>query len=112
MRYSASHLRERATLKKVTTTVNDDFEEVTELQAVAQVWGEYIPQAGREAMRAEQVTPEPRALWVMRYRDWVTEHHVIEIRGQTYVIHSVVDVGGRRRYLELVLTKALEGVAA
>lgn len=112
MRYSASHLREPARIYSVTTGVNDDFEEVDVLTLEAEVRGDYVPQPGRETLRAEQVTAEPRALFVIRYRDWVTEHHRIEIRGMMHAIHSVVDVGGRRRYLELVLTKKLEAEAA
>lgn len=111
MKYTASDLKERGTLSAVETTTNEDFEEVEQLVDVATVWGRYIPQPGREAMRAEQVTPEPRAMWVMRYRDWVTERHVVTIRGRVYEIHSVVDVEGQKRFLELVLTRRDEVAA-
>ena len=105
IRYSASNLHEQAVIKSLSPSTNDDYEETVTLVDVATVRGMFAPMSGRETMRAEQVSAEPRAMFVIRYRDWLTTDHVIEIRSTIYEIHSVVDVSGRRRFQEIVITE-------
>jgi len=105
IRYTASNLNTAGTFYLPTRTTNADMEEVETLTEVHRLRGEFLPSPGRERMRAEQIDAEPRAMFVMRYRSWVTTNHVVDIRGEIYEIHSIVDVDGRRRYLELILTK-------
>jgi SPP1 family predicted phage head-tail adaptor len=67
----------------------------------------YAPQTGRETMRAESVSGEARAMFVIRFRSWLTTDHVITIRGTIYEIHSIVDVEGRRRFQELIISERI-----
>ena len=103
--YSASNLHEQAVISSLTPSTNDDFEEVVTVNQVATVRGMFAPMSGREMMRAEQITPEQRAMFVIRYRDWLTTNHVLTIRSVVYEIHSIVDVEGRRRFQELIITQ-------
>ena len=105
IRYTGSDLRDRATIYRAYRTTNADMEEIEALSEVTTARGMFIPMTGRETMRAEQIEAEPRAMFVLRYRDWMTTNHVIGLRGELYEIHSVVDVEARRQYQELVLTK-------
>lgn len=105
IRYSASDLREQATIMSLTTTTNADFEETVALVEEAAVRCLLLPQTGRERIRAEKIEGEPRAMLVIRYRPWLTTDHVVVIGAVTYEIHSLVDVEGRRRFHELVLTE-------
>jgi len=105
IRYTASDLHEQAVISSLTVSTDSDFQETVELVTVTTVRGKFVPQPGRETMRAEQITQEPRAMFVIRYRDWLTENHVITIRSTVYEIHSIVDVEGRRRFQELVISE-------
>lgn len=102
--YSASDLRERATIKSVSSATDENFEEVATLAEVQTLWCMFAPQAGRETMRADQLRAEGRALLVTRYRSWITTNHIIQVRGVIYEIHDVIDVEGRRRFQELVVS--------
>lgn len=105
IKYTASDLRERVVIGEITYTTNDDYERVATVEERATVWAMLAPQSGRETMKGEQITPEPRALLVVRFRDWVTTNHIIILRGKTFEIHSIVDADGRRRFLELVISE-------
>ena len=104
VRYSASDLRRAATIYSKTYDLDDDFEERTTLQAIADVRGKLVPMPGRERMRADQLAETPNAMFVVRRRDWLTEDHVIGIGGKIYEIHSIVDVEGRFRFQEILIS--------
>lgn len=109
MKYAASDLREPAVIRLPGFTAADastNFEEVATYGPEIPVRGLYLPMTGREKMRSEQITPERTAMFVIRGpRKWLNETYVIFVRGLCYEIHSVTDVQGRQRYLELVISE-------
>lgn len=106
VKYSASDLRRAATIYEKSFETDTDFEEVTTLVNPIEVRGKLMPVPGRERMRANQLAGEPKAMFVIRERDWLTDDHILVIAGKYYEIHSIVDVEGRFRFQELLITES------
>jgi len=106
VKYTASDLRQPATIYAVSSSTDADMQETKSLGSPVAVRGLYLPQPGREVMRSETVDSEAPAMFVIRYRSWLTADHVVVIRGVAYEIASIQDVEGRIRYQEMLITNA------
>ena len=65
--------------------------------------GGMMPMPGRELIRADAVDSVDRRLFVIRFRSAITTDHIVLIKGQFFEIESLVEVEGKRGFLELII---------
>mgnify|MGYP001599360719 CR=1 FL=1 len=70
-------------------------------------WAELRPISGREMIAGRMEQAEQSVLWHIRYRSDVTVKHRVLFGARIFDINAVLDVGGRRRELDLVCTEQL-----
>lgn len=106
----AGKLRHRLAIQQKSVTRDDHGGEVVSWTAFATVWGEYRPLRGREyeAMRAAQA--EITVRFVIRYLVGVNPAMRIVHDDVPHDIIEVIDVGGRKRELELLCRAQAQGV--
>jgi len=75
---------------------------------VATVWGAVAPLSGAERLSAMRLEGQVTHKITIRYRSGVDSDMRIVMGGRSFNIRAVMDVGERRRYLELLCQ---EGVA-
>lgn len=79
-------------------------------QDVATVWAQVMPLRGREFFAAAQTQQELSIKVTMRYRAGVTPSMALLWQGQRYDITGVIQLGGRREWLEVMaLTGGRDG---
>lgn len=99
-------LRHRLTIiADESDTLDADGHKMANEQAVGRVWGSVEPLRGNELWRAQQVQPEVALRVRMRYRMGMTStRRLIDecCENAEYDVLQVIDVGGRKRELELL----------
>lgn len=98
----AGELRHRVTIQQKTVTSDPEGMIVETWVDVATVWAAVEPLRGREYIQAAAVTPEVTARVRIRYRPGIEPAMRVVHGGTVCDIQSVIDVGGRRRELELM----------
>jgi len=99
---NAGNLRHRVTILQKTTDIDTDGYPVEEWVAVATVWAAVEPISGREYFQAAAVQAENQTRFTMRYRKDVTPDMRLQYDGQDYEIKAILDLGGWRRWLEIM----------
>ena len=78
-------------------------------RVVARAWASIEPLRGRERLQAQQLEASVTHKIVLRYRADLRASHRVAFQGRVFNIRSVINVGERSRWLELLCE---EGVAA
>ena len=76
---------------------------------VAEVWAKVEPISSREYFFAQANQAEVTHRIQIRYRPDIGQGWQIKHRDAYYAVQSVIDIGGRRRFLELLCIEAKEG---
>lgn len=76
---------------------------------IAEVWGSVEPISSREYFFAQANQAEVTHKIKMRYRPDIGQGWQIRHRDRYYAVQSVIDIAGRRRFLELLCIEAKEG---
>lgn len=101
-------LRDRITIQKPTTALRDNQWGRTGEQfgdLATNIAASVLPITAREQLRAGGIQSETTYTIRIRYRSDVTDQCRVIYRGLTLDISSVIDVGGRRRELEIVASQ-------
>lgn len=106
---SPSKLRHRVTILEKQATRDADGYPVEKWTAVGRVWAAYEPISGKEYLRAAAVQAEQQVRFTMRYRAGVTTDKRIGFDDKDYEIKAVIDVGGQRRYLQVMAEVTTNG---
>jgi SPP1 family predicted phage head-tail adaptor len=69
-------------------------------EAVADMWGAVEMPSGRERVESGRLTGTANTRITIRYRDGVTPAMRFRNGGQVFEIRTVLDIDGRRRYLQ------------
>jgi len=64
------------------------------------------PVRGSERAQADQTVADVDVKFIARFRDWLTPKHRLIFDGQAYDISEVIDIGARRRSLEILAKRA------
>jgi len=100
---NAGDLRERVTIKRPVTGADEYGAGAPPIEAtVATVWAGVRPLRANEILRAQQPGAETAYVVSMRYRNDVAADCWLEWNGRKLQITSVIDVGARRRELEIL----------
>lgn len=67
---------------------------------VAEVWGELRALFGNEVFDDDRKSATSTHLVVIRWREGLTPDHRFRFGGRTFQIRSILDRGGRKRFLE------------
>lgn len=101
----SGQLRRRIALQKNYPTQATDGSRVDDYRTVAVVWGAILELRGREYQAAREARSETSAKIRIRYRADVKAEWRALHGGRTFDIQHVVDLGGRRRMLELMVAE-------
>lgn len=100
----AGDLRHRVAIlqKQINTDTDADGYPTEEWVAVTTVWAEVKPIAGQEYFAAAAVQAEHQVRFTMRYRKDITPDMRLQYDGQEYEIKAILDLGGRRTWLQVM----------
>ena len=96
-------LRRRVTLQKNFPTQATDGSRVDDFRTIATVWGAIHELRGKEYLAAREAHSETTAKIKIRYRSDVRAEWRAIHAGRVFDIQHVVDIGGRHRFLELMV---------
>lgn len=95
-------LRHHVTFLQKTTGTDPDGYPTETWEPVLYTWAEVKPIAGREYFTAAAVQAEHQVRFTMRYRKDVTSDMRLRYDGQDYEIKAILDLGGRRTWLQVM----------
>lgn len=95
-------LRYRVSILKKTTGTDPDGYPIEEWVPIFIVWAEAKPIAGREYFTAAAVQAQHQVRFTMRYRNDITSDMRLRYDGQDYEIKAILDLGGRRTWLQVM----------
>ena len=95
-------LRHRVAILQKQTTIDPDGYPTEEWVAVTTVWASAEPIAGREYFTAAAVQAQHQVRFTMRYRNDITSDMRLRYDGQDYEIKAILDLGGRRAWLQVM----------
>ena len=95
-------LRHRVVILEKQTSVDPDGYPTENWVNVATVWASVEPIAGREYFRAAAVQAQHQVRFTMRYRKDITPDMRLVYDGQEYEIKAILDLGGRRSWLQVM----------
>ena len=98
-------LRRRITLQRNYPDQASDGSRVDDFRTVATVWGELLELRGKEYLAAREAHSETTAKIRIRYRADVRAEWRALHAGRVFDIQHVVDLGGRRARLELMVAE-------
>jgi len=101
----AGELRHRVTIQQKSVVRDSYGEEDVTWTNVATVWGSVEPLQGREFIEAKQTQAEITTRIRIRYRSSISPEMRVVWDGHIYDIEAVIDVGGRKRELQLMCTE-------
>ncbi len=101
----AGELRHRVTIQQKSVVRGTYGEEDVAWTDVATVWGSVEPLQGREFIEAKQTQAEITTRIRIRYRSGISPEMRAVWDGHIYDIEAVIDVGGRKRELQLMCTE-------
>lgn len=101
----AGAARRRIELQRNYPTQAADGSRVDDYRTITVVWGELLELRGKEYLAAREAKSETTAKIRIRYRADVRAEWRAISDGRTYDIQHVVDLGGRRRALELMVAE-------
>jgi SPP1 family predicted phage head-tail adaptor len=97
----AGTLRERVTLSRLTSAEDARWGPTPTPSSYATVWAEVEPVRATERMQDGGIQSDISHVLRMRYRADVASKDRVTWRGRTLEVEGVIDVGARRRELEL-----------
>ncbi len=95
-------LRHRVQIRQKQAIVDPDGYPTEGWAAVATVWAAVEPIAGREYFQAAAVQAEHQVRFTMRHRKDIAADMRLHYDGQDYEIKAILDVGGRRTWLQVM----------
>ncbi len=95
-------LRHRILILQKQTGTDPDGYPTEEWVPVVTVWAAVEPIAGREYFTAAAINAQHQVRFTMRYRADVTPDMRLQYNGQDYEIKAVLDLGGRRTWLQVM----------
>ena len=95
-------LRHRVAILRKQTGTDPDGYPREERVPVSYIWAEVKPIAGREYFTAAAVQAEHQVRFTMRYRKDVTSDMRLRYDDRDYEIKTVLDLGGRRTWLQVM----------
>lgn len=95
-------LRHRVAILQKQTTIDPDGYPIETWVAAATVWASVEPIAGREYFQAAAVQAQHQVRFTMRYRNDITPDMRLQYDGQDYEIKAILDLGGRRTWLQVM----------
>jgi len=98
----AGELRHRVIIQQKYVTQDAEGITTESWADIATVWAAIEPLRGREFFDAAAVNAEVTTRIRIRYRSGIVPAMRVVYGSQVYEIESVIDVGGRRRELELL----------
>ena len=97
----AGTLRDRVTIQRELVTPDPRWGGTPGWTDVATVWAEVTPRKATERMKDGGIQSDISHVIRMRYRPDLESKDRVTWRGQTLEVEGVIDVGGRRRELEV-----------
>ncbi|MCW7542012.1 phage head closure protein [Aquabacterium sp. A7-Y] len=104
---TAGELDQRITLQRRGTVKDGYGQEVVAWEDEAAVWAKAEPLQGREFFAAAQAQSEVTVRFTIRYRPGVVPTLRVLWRGQPHGISSVIDVKGKRQWLQLMCSQGV-----
>lgn len=95
-------LRHKVSILQKTIGTDPDGYSTEAWAPVTAVWAEVKPIAGREYFQAAAVQAEHQVRFTMRYRKDITPDMRLQYDGQDYEIKAILDLGGRRTWLQVI----------
>lgn len=95
-------LRHRIAILQKQTGTDPDGYPMEEWISIFSIWAEVKPIAGREYFTAAAVQAQHQVRFTMRYRKDITPDMRIRYDGQGYEIKAILDLGGRRTWLQVM----------
>lgn len=95
-------LDRKITLRQRTVTRGDAGGQIEGYSDVATIYAEKLDVAGREYFAAQQVNSEITTKFRIRFREDIRPTWRIRFEGKDYNIASIAEIGGRRRWLEIM----------
>lgn len=108
----AGTLRHRVAIEQPPTPAADEYghnDETRDWIVFATVWAAVVPLSGREFWRAESVQSDLTHTVTTRWLDGVTPQMRVRHNDRLLNIDSVIDVGERRKELQLMCKEAVNG---
>jgi len=102
-------LRHRVAILQKQTTIDPDGYPIETWVAAATVWASVEPIAGREYFQAAAVQAQHQVRFTMRYRKDITPAMRLRWDGEDYEIKAVIDLEGRRRWLQIMVEAVSSG---
>lgn len=95
-------LRNRITIYNPSGEEENELGEIVPaLLKVATVWAKVTPIGGKEYLEMQKIRPELNYRILIRYRKDIHPAMIIKCDKRTVEIESVIDIDGRKTYLEL-----------
>lgn len=95
-------LRHRVAILRKQTGTDPDGYPIEEWVPVSYIWAEVKPIAGREYFQAAAIQAQHQVRFTMRYRKDITSDMRLQYDGQEYEIKAILDLGGRRTWLQIM----------
>lgn len=95
-------LKRRITLQKPVKTEDEGAGKRVNYQAVADVWAAIEPISSREFFFAQQGRAEVTHKIHIRFRTDVKNNWRVRFGTAQYLVDSIIDIAGERRFLELL----------
>lgn len=105
----AGELRHRVRVQEKVITRDAIGGEMITWKDRGTVWAEVEPLAGRELFAAQQIQPEATMRFGLRYWSEIKSEWQVIWQEQTFDVLSVIDVGARRRKLQLLARTGVKG---
>lgn len=98
----AGLLNRQVIIRKSTSTQNSFGEQVRGWSDLMKCWARVVPLSGAERFAAQQAMAEIDTEFTVRYTTAIRPEMLISYNGLEYDIHSMIDVGDRRRELRIL----------
>lgn len=100
-------LRNRVVIKKNTKIKNAFGEVADNWEVVAEVWANINPISGKEFFSADTVNSSVSHRIRIRYRKDITSDMIIDYKGRTFEINSIINEYERDKILQLMCKEVL-----
>jgi len=101
----SGNLRHRITLQRPVKSQSTSGAESISWATVAQVWAQVLTLRGKEYLTHQELHSKVDAKIIIRYRSDITNQWRITSGSHTYQIEHVVDLMGRTRELEIMVSE-------
>jgi len=102
-------LRHRVAILQKQTTIDPDGYPIETWEPLYSAWAKVEPISGREYYQAAAVQAQHQVRFTMRYRKDITPAMRLRWDGEDYEIKAVIDLEGRRRWLQIMVEAVSSG---